>query len=182
MIPEGGDGCEFREESEWILPTRGLSAPMTDIASGIVLVVALVLETTDDEGENEDENEGNAGLPCCPTAPRSEYPLEESSLICERWRVDILNGGNVSFREGRLLWHGHLARGSHGLEGRATCRHRSGFWPMRRLAHRNRPRLEHPLNAGASVPKSVWQRLARLGDPSSRQSAAAPTCYLIVFR
>jgi hypothetical protein len=43
-------------------PNGGYSAPTTDTASEIVLVVVLVLETTDDEGESEDE--GSAGIPC----------------------------------------------------------------------------------------------------------------------
>jgi hypothetical protein len=43
------------------LRTRGISAPTTDIASEVVLVVVLGLETADDEDEEEDD-EGNAGI------------------------------------------------------------------------------------------------------------------------
>jgi hypothetical protein len=42
------------------LRTRGISVPTTDIASEVVLVVVLGLETADDEDEEEDDDEGNA--------------------------------------------------------------------------------------------------------------------------
>jgi hypothetical protein len=44
--------------AESTLRTRGISAPTTDIASEVVLVVVHALVTADDEDEEEDE--GNA--------------------------------------------------------------------------------------------------------------------------